>query len=546
MQPAETADRIFLGNSILTMEPSPERAEALALRDGRIVAVGGRSEVLAHRGPRTVMTELGDRALLPGFVDGHGHIAKVAANIGSVNLAAPPVGAVEDIEGLIRALRAELDSQPLSDGEWLIGRGYDPAFLAEARHPTRADLDRVSTEHPVYIGHVSGHLAAANSLALTTAGITSETPDPPGGVIRRIAGSNEPDGVLEESAMGFFTRGLLPSPTPEVEIARLTEAQRIYAASGITTAQEGAMFPPEQALLERAAADGELVLDVVGYAFWAFAEASLSGRTVGGYSGRFKLGGMKLMLDGSPQGKTAWLTQPYHEVPAGRAADYCGYAAMPDEQARQLAELAYRNGWQVIAHCNGDAAADQYLRVLGSLAELDPNRERRPVMIHAQTVREDQLDSMATMCVLPSFFASHIYYWGDYHRDSVLGEERARRISPLRSAMDRGIRFNLHNDSPVVPPDIMRLVWCAVERETRTGATLGPEQRIDVAAALRAVTIDAAYAHFEESSKGSLVPGKLADLVVLEADPTRVAPDDLPRIAVLETIKDGVTIYGSS
>jgi predicted amidohydrolase YtcJ len=197
----------------------------------------------------------------------------------------------------------------------------------------------------------------------------------------------------------------------------------------------------------------------------------------------------------------------------------------------------------VIAHCNGDASADQFLAAIERAESLTPMPDRRPVMIHAQTVREDQLDRMAELGVLPSFFASHVFYWGDYHRDSVLGPERAQRISPLRSALERGIRFNLHNDSPVVPPDILRLVRCAVERRTRSGKLLGGEQRIDVMSALRAVTIEAAYAHFEEAEKGSIALGKRADLVVLSADPTRVQAGELESVTVVETLKDGTTIY---
>jgi len=539
----QLADRIFLGGPILTMDAHRPTVEAVAIRDGLILATGSEADVLQHRRPTTIVTGLGDHTLLPGFVDGHGHLSHVAAGLGSVNLSGPPVGAVTDIEGLVAELRRSLKARALPPGGWLLGRGYDPAFLVEGRHPTRGDLDRVSREHPVYITHVSGHLSAANSLALEMAGISAETADPSGGVIRRMAGTSEPDGALEESAMGFFNSGLIPPPTMESAHAQLAEAQRIYAAAGLTTAQEGAMSPGELTNLESAAADGRLFIDVVGYAFWAQARAMLSDRPTGQYSGRFKLGGMKLMLDGSPQGKTAWLTQPYHIAPDGHDADYHGYPAMPDEQAFGLAEMAYTNGWQVIAHCNGDAAADQFLAAIDRAHAAHPGRDPRPVMIHAQTVREDQLDRMVELGMLPSFFASHIYYWGDYHRDSVLGPERASRISPLRSAFARGLRFNLHNDSPVVPPDMLRLVWCAVERRTRSDAVLGGDQAIGVIDALRAITIDAAFAHFEEDRKGSIAPGKLADLVILGADPTRVSPAEIHHIPVVETIKEGVTIH---
>lgn len=541
-QPVDV-ERIFLGPNILTMDPANPRVEAVAVGGGRILAATDRATGLRLRQPATEVTELGDRALLPGFVDGHGHLAKVAASFGSANLAGPPVGGVTTIDELVAELRRFAGERDRRPGDWIVGRGYDNAFLAESRHPTRDDLDRVSREHPIYLQHVSGHLSVANSLALEMAGISAASDDPPGGVIRRREGSREPDGVLEEAAMGPFGAGLIPAPSPATESAQLASAQRLYASFGLTTAQEGAMFPAEQAMFEVAASEGRLDLDVVGYAFWAQARAMLTGKRTGEYRGRFKLGGMKLMLDGSPQGKTAWLTKPYHVIPEGQPADYCGYPAMPDEQAFGLTEMAYRQGWQVISHCNGDAACEQYLRAIAAAGQNHPGHDRRPVMIHAQTVRDDQLDRMAELGVLPSFFASHVFYWGDYHRDSVLGEQRARRISPLRSAASRGLRLNLHNDAPVVPPDIMRLVCSAVARQTRTGQELGAEQALTVEEALRAVTLDAAYAHFEEGRKGSISEGKLADLVVLEADPTRVAASELAGVRVVETVKEGATIF---
>jgi predicted amidohydrolase YtcJ len=343
--------------------------------------------------------------------------------------------------------------------------------------------------------------------------------------------------------MGPFNAAIPPA-SEERRRRNLAQAQRIYAASGITTAQEGAMFPAEQALLERAAEAGELFLDVAGYAFWAQAPAMLEGKDCIAYHGRFRTAGMKLMLDGSPQGKTAWLTKPYHVIPDGQPSDYRGYPAMPDERAFELVANAFERGWQVIAHCNGDAAAAQYIEAIRRASRSRPASDRRAVMIHAQTVRDDQLEEMVSLDIIPSFFVSHVYYWGDYHRDSVLGPERGARISPLASAERHGLRFNLHNDSPVVPPDIFRLMWCAVTRTTRSGKTLGPEQRVRIERALRAVTIDAAYAHFEEQAKGTIEVGKLADLVVLSADPTAVPAEDLLSIRVEATLKEGALVHG--
>lgn len=539
LQPGNT--RIFAGGPILTMEGDPGTAEAVAISNGKILARGDLASVTARAGAGCPTVDLDGRTLMPGFVDGHGHITGVARALDEANLAAPPIGSVDSIPRLMDELRSFIDAQRVPARGWVVGRGYDPAFMAEERHPTRHDLDAVSVDHPILVRHVSGHLAAANTAALGAAGCDARTADPPGGVIRREP-DGSPDGVLEESAMAVVASAMPPA-SPESDRRQLLAAQRLYAENGITTAQEGALFAAAAGMLERAASAGELEIDVVAYPFWAAAERVLEGREIGTYHSRLKYGGMKLMLDGSPQGKTAWLTRPYHAVPEGLPRDYCGYPAMDDERATAAAQLAFERGWQVICHCNGDAAADQFIGVIETIAGGVSAGGRRPVMIHAQTVREDQLDAMARLGILPSFFASHVHYWGDYHRDSVLGPERAARISPLASAARRGLRFNLHNDSPVTPPDIFRLIASAVTRRTSSGATLGPEQRVDVSRALRAVTIDAAYAHFEEDRKGSITPGKLADFVFVDRDPTAVAEEEIAGIRVLETIKEGRTVY---
>jgi len=513
------------------------------VRGGRIVAAGPAAQAMATAGEGAWKVDLAGRALLPGFVDGHGHLAKLAANMRSANLAPPPVGNVTSIAGLQAALRDHIASRGIAAGGWVRGHGYDPAFLVEARHPTRDDLDQVSRDHPIYISHVSGHLAAANSLAMQLAGVTAATPDPTGGVIRRRPGSGEPDGVFEENAMGLFADAL-PRPSLGEQLDDLDEAQQVYASYGITMAQEGAMFPAEQQVLLRAAEESRLTIDVAGYAFWAMAGEML-GDNARQSRGRFRNAGVKLMLDGSPQGKTAWLTDPYHVPPNGRAPDYRGYPTMPDARVAGVVEMAFEQGWQVIAHCNGDAACEQLIEAVESGRRASPGSDRRTVMIHAQTVREDQLERMAGLDMTPSFFASHVYYWGDYHRDSVLGPARAARISPMRSAHRAGLRFNLHNDAPVVPPDILRLVWCAAARRTRSGKVLGEDQAISVEDALRAVTIDAAWAHFEEGRRGSIEVGKLADLVVLSADPTAVPLEGIPEIRIVATLKEGALVHGA-
>ena len=535
------ADVLFVGDHIVTMEPGPA-VSALAIRGEDIVWTGGREQAAAWTGPETRVHELGERALLPGFIDAHGHLTYQAAIIDLANVASPPVGPVEDMASLGVVLRAYMAQRDIAPGAWVVGNGYDDSLLAERRHPTREDLDAISTRHPIALVHVSGHLATANSLALAQIGYHAETADPPGGHIRRRPDSREPSGVLEETAIAPL-RALLGTQGADPR-DNIRKALQLYASHGITTVQDGATGAPGLELLQAVAAAGQLSLDVIAYPVLADPEAPLPGQDqLGVYRNRLKLGGIKLVLDGSPQGKTAYLTRPYAVPPSGQGADYRGYPIFQQPVLETLVARPLAAGVPVLAHANGDAAADMLIDAVAASGEAD--RDHRLVMIHAQTVREDQLQRMLELGVIPSFYSAHTFYWGDWHRDSVLGPERAARISPTRSARDLGLHFTVHNDSPVVPPDMIRLLWATTNRVTRSGQVLGADQRILVRDALAAVTRDAAYQSFDEAIKGSLAPGKLADLVVLSADPLDTRPQDLLELEVLETWSRGQRVYAA-
>jgi len=538
------AERIYRGGPIVTVDASNRVVEALAIRDGRIAAVGSEREVLALQGPETRVVDLAGRALLPGFIDAHGHISQVARMSSAANVASPPVGPVGSIDDLKREIRAFIVERELPPGSWVVATGYDDALLEEQRHPTRVDLDEVSTEHPILALHVSMHLASANSAALELAGVSAETPDPPSGVFRRFEGSKEPNGVMEEHAM-WVVFGQVPRPTPAQMLASLGDAQRSYASEGFTTAQDGATDAGTFQLLQAAQDQGVLFLDVTAYGIWSDYDAVVEAarQPVGTYDGHLELAGGKIVLDGSPQGKTAWLTEPYFVPPEGLGADYNGYPALEDAEVLRFAKKLYEKGQQLLAHANGDAAAEQWIRTVERLQAEGKRPDWRPVMIHAQALRRDQLPRVAALGMIPSFFVAHTYYWGDWHRDSVFGPVRGAAISPAASALAAGIRFTIHNDAPVVPPRGTFLLWTAVNRLTRSGQVLGPDERLTPAQALRAMTIDAAYQAFEEDRKGSLEVGKLADLVILSANPLAVAPEAIREIEVIETIKQGRTVW---
>ena len=536
------ADTIFIGDHIVTMEPGLPAVEAVAVRGETIVAAGTREEVLARRGDATRVVDLGPRALLPGFIDAHGHFLAVGMTLDALALHPPPVGDVRTIDDIVRKIRAWIAERDIPPGEMVSGGGYDDSLLAENRHPTRYDLDRASTEHPIVLTHVSGHLRTANSAALRAAGVTADTADPPGGHIRRVGDTGEPDGVLEETAGGLVGSSWLFRPTDDLDgLAR--RAIDVYTSYGTTTIQDGAIGADMLRQLRAAAEREPLAADVAVFPRFATMEDAENATLETDYRGGLRVAGVKLFLDGSPQGRTAWVTEPYHEGPPGAAADYRAYGTFDPELYRAGAAHLIRRGVPILVHANGDAAIDLMLDgVEAAVAGLDPAPDHRAVIIHAQLMRADQLDRAAELGVVPSFFSAHAFFWGDWHRRSF-GEARGNAISPIRWAIERGVHFTVHNDAPVVPPDIMRLVSITVNRRTRSGHVLGPEQRATVREALHAVTLGAAYQYFEEDVKGSIAPGKQADLVVLERNPLTADPAELEHIRVLETFSRGRSVF---
>ncbi len=539
------------GGTVLTMEHEDARAQSVLLRDGRIVAVGTDADVRADIDPQQPceQIDLAGACLMPSFIDPHGHLMLYGVFTTLVDLAD-----CSDISDMIEALSREARSRPAGDDTPVVGVRYDHNRLAEQRHPRREELDQVPTDAPVFVLHRSVHLGAANSAALAAAGIDATTTDPSGGRFGR-ATNGDPDGYVEEMpAIALIAQalavpgqgpGLVPGARVDADQAVLA-AQAAYLARGITTAQEGAATPDDVAAYARLAAQGDLDLDIVVYPL-----APLEGldqfaahpQLVGlDPTRRVRLGGCKLILDGAPQGRSAWMSTPYEPIP-GEQTCACGYPAMPSEDVLEHVRAVAASGHQLLVHCNGDAAADQYLDAYDQVLTEDPGAGRcRPVMIHAQTVREDQLQRMARLGMTASFFPGHVEEWGDVHRVN-LGDERAARISPARSALDLGVPVTLHQDAPVTEPDMLRTVRTAVLRRTRSGYELGPEQRISVFEALCAVTRDAAVQYGEQETLGCIAPGMRADLVILDQCPLDVQPEELADIAVLRTIKDGRTVY---
>ena len=541
------ADSIFFGGDILTMvSEEPKYAEALVVRGEEIAFVGDKESSLSYADENTEFIDLQGQALLPGFIDPHSHVYGVGLQAMVANLLPPPDGQAKTVDDLVRLLseaRSDPRYKPFIDSTGLImGFGYDDAELD--RYPLAADLDKVSTDQPVIIIHTSGHLSVVNSAAMTLFGINADSKDPQGGVIRRKPASMEPNGVLEENAHFSVLFSVMSRFDDQLQDNMLKAGQQLYAKYGYTTVQEGRASQQAYDTIVRAAEQNELMLDVVAYVDLVSSSAVMASSFLSNdYRNRFRIGGVKLNFDGSPQGKTAWLTEPYFRPPSGQPETYAGYPTFSDEQANQHIETAFENNWQVLTHANGDAAIEQFINAVAAAIEKHGKADRRTVLIHGQTIRQDQIDRLKDLDIFPSLYPMHTFYWGDWHAESVLGQPRADFISPTHAARDAGLMFSTHHDAPVALPSSFRVLDATVNRTTRTKKILGKDQRVDPYTALRAMTAWPAHQYFEEDSKGSLKVGMQADLVILNANPLKIPREDLINLVVIETISHGETVY---
>ena len=544
-----SATHVYRNGTILTMDSGGSQAQALAVRGETILAVGSDAEIMALADPHTVVTDLRGRTMLPGFIDGHSHFVSAGLMAATqLDLSSPPVGGVKniaEIKGLIRAKAAETPK-----GEWILGFGYDDTGLEDKRHPLASDIDEVAPEHPVLLRHVSGHLSSCNSLALAKANYTKDTPDPVGGVIRRDEHGN-PNGVLEEPPAREPVFRHIPAPTEADWMEGIKAACAAYTAKGVTTAQDGFTATGDWGALKRAHELGLLrnrvqILPGVSRMDINTFNTHVSGTQLTA-DGKISLGAAKLLADGSLQCYTGYLSNPYHKViydlPDGPM--WRGYPMEPEQQFIEKVVGLHRQGWQLAIHGNGDDAIQMILNAYEEAQKRYPRADARHIVIHCQTVREDQLDRIKRLGVVPSFFVVHTYFWGDRHYEMFLGQDRAERISPLRSALKRGIPFSNHNDTFVTPIDPLLSVWSAVNRRTSGGRILGENQTLPVMVALRSGTSGAASEACEERIKGSLVPGELADFVILEANPLTVAKETIKDIGISATIVGDEVVYGS-
>lgn len=541
-----SAATVYYNGDIITMEgDDPQMVEALVTQAGKIAYVGNLNTANSTY-KNAAQVNLNNNTLLPGFIDPHSHFDMVSNTMGQANLNPPPVGKVDSIDKMLDALTAYKKDNDIADGEWIYGWGYDESQLTEQRHPTKDEIDKALPNNPVYLQHTSGHMGVANSKGLAKMNVTADSKNPEGGNIARVKGSNEPNGLVQETAMYPFVRRMLEVLEPN-QAEFFEQTQDYYAKNGLTTAHNGSTARNTIEFFQQQADAGKLKIDLVALAGVSDLDENLADKDFvwKTYQNGFKVQGTKIVADGSPQGKTAYFSQPYLTPVPDCEKDCRGLPSVSQDALNEMFVKAYARDNQLFIHNNGDGATDMIIKAheyavkkTGQAADKD----RRTVPIHAQFARPDQLQAFKKYNMAPSFFTNHTYFWGDVHVKN-LGEARANFSSPIATADKMGLRYTNHSDDTVTPVDPLFTVWSAVNRTSRSGKVIGKDQRASPYQALKAITTNAAYEYFEEDSKGTLAAGKLADLVILDANPLTITPSKLKDINVVTTIKEGKTIY---
>lgn len=532
---SKSMSELYYNGTILTMDDRCPEVEAVLVENGKIVKRGTKETVFACKNSDTVMVDLQEKTMMPGFIDGHSHFAGFANSLSQCDLSQ-----AEDFDDIIYRMKVFIEDNQIPEGHWVTGTNYDHNFLKEKMHPDKRVLDRVSAKHPIVIIHASSHMGVTNTKALEIQKLENDITDPQGGHYGRMDGTMELSGYMEENAFVSF-RNHMPMPDINDMMRLFRKAQDIYAGYGITTMQEGMVTDTLFQILQYAEKKQVLYLDLSGYVDLENSADTLrkNQQYLKQYRNHFKIGGYKIFLDGSPQGKTAWMKEPYENAEDG----YCGYPIKTDARLYELIVTALKDEQQLLAHCNGDAAAEQYITQFEKVLQEEPQYEtHRPVMIHAQLVQAEQLKRMKKLSMMPGFFVAHTYYWGDIHIQNF-GMHRAGRISPAGTARQLNLPFTFHQDSPVLWPDMFQTIWSAARRVTKKGIELAKEERISVYDALKANTVYAAWQYGEENEKGTIEEGKTADLIILSRNPLECPVDDVKNIRVLETVKEGKAVY---
>lgn len=534
--PDNFADLVVFNGRIISNNQRFEIAEAMAVRAEKIVAVGSNADISRFAGPRTRRIDLRGRTVIPGLIDTHTHALDWANSVvrDEIDLRYPKVTRIEDVTRLVgeRAKR-------LKPGQWIIGTAWDNAKLAEGRYITRLDLDALSPVNPVYLMHVSGHLAVANSAALKLAGITAETADPAGGVIERDA-QGQPTGIVKDRAMWLLGR-LVPPPTKEDAVRALEYLSRAAAEVGLTTIHDIALSAEDISAYQEAYRRGVLKVRVQMAPLVSRPDDVEKFRRMGIHTGfgdsRLKLGPIKIFTDGGMAAKTIAIYQPVKGEPQN-----FGLLIWKAEDLEKAQQELVGLGWQLATHAIGDRAIDQVLDSYAKIKKLYPGRDLRLRVIHCGIATPAIQKRLKELNVLVDSNPPFPYWIGSWFEN--FGPERVRWSYPAKSYFDNGIIASGGSDVPVTPISPWWGIWALVMRkEMKSGQVTAPEERITIRQALQMYTVNGAYAGYEEKIKGTLEAGKLADFVILDRNPLQVPSDELKDVKVLATFIGGEAVY---
>ncbi len=523
-------DLILFNANIITIDDRRPRAQAVAIADGRFVAVGSNDKVRALATRRTKKIDLESKTVVPGFIDAHTHPAVA----GRMHLRQVDCD-LRSIEAIQSAIRERAGKTP--PGEWVLGFKYDDTKTSDGRPLNRADLDAAAPDHPVYIAHRGGHTAYVNSRAFELAGINEETPDPAGGRFDRDAATGKHSGRISEKATDPFDKIIPEANSREDYRAGVKLISQMLARAGITSAHDAYGSQNDLRAYQDAHAAGELstrIYCLIGYG--AIDRLLAAGIRTGFGDEWVRVGALKMTCDGSISERTARLSQPY----VGRPDDF-GIIVTPEEELYEMARKAHEADWQIGIHANGDVGIDIALRVYERLQRERPRRDPRFRLEHCTVINDSLVQRIRALGAIPTPFAAYVYYHGEKFRE--FGAERLNHMFALRSFLDAGVRVAPGSDYPPGPFEPMMALQSAVTRTDIKGTVWGAPQRVTVEEALRTQTLHGAYASFEENIKGSIARGKLADLVVLGRDPLREDPGSLVSIPVERTMVGGRWVY---
>ncbi len=524
-------DLILHNGSFFTVDDLQPRAQAVAISNGRFIAVGTNEEVLKLATGKTKKIDLGQKTVLPGFIDAHSHPASSGLqHLRSVDC---DLRSIKDIKEAIRKR-----AQDTPQGNWVLGFKFDDTKTTEGRTLTVQDLDEAAPNHPVSVWHRGGHTAYVNSAAFKTAGITDKTPDPDGGKFYRDS-SGKLNGKVAESANDLIDKHIPSEYTRDDLREGVKIISKMMSKTGITSVHDAYGKPEDLRAYQDARDAGELTLRVyclLGY--FAIESMIAAGVRTGMGDEWVKIGAMKMTCDGSISERTARLSKPY----IGRPDDY-GIIVTKSEELYKYGKLAHDNDWQIGIHANGDVGIDLVLQLYERLQKERPRKDPRFRIEHCTVINDDILRRMKALGVIPTPFSTYVYYHGEKMKE--YGADRLENMFALRSFLKSGIRPTQASDYPPGPFEPMMALQSSVTRTDMKGTTWGSSQKVTVEEAIRIGTLHGAYASYEENVKGSITTGKYADLVVLGRDPFKEDPSTLVTIPIERTMAGGKWVYES-